>query len=157
MVISQEILFASGTARFAGIPIGAIWEDLLGRQPIGVHENFFELGGDSVLAMSLLARVAPGLRATRLPAGGIFQAPTIAKLAVTLREQSGPESWSPVVPIQPEGTRLPFFCVHPGGGNVLCYLQVGPVDGPRTSLLRPAGSGRGWHPAAADDGGGDGR
>jgi thioesterase domain-containing protein/aryl carrier-like protein len=100
----------------------AIWEDLLERQPIGVHEDFFQLGGDSVLAMSLLARIQE--TGYTLPAGGIFQAPTIAKLAQTLRNESGPDSWSALVPIQPEGTKIPFFCVHPGGGNVLCYLQL---------------------------------
>ena len=34
-----------------------IWEDLLGHRPVGVHDNFFEIGGDSVLAMSLMALV----------------------------------------------------------------------------------------------------
>jgi len=100
-----------------------IWEDLLDRRPIGVHQNFFELGGDSVLAMSLLARVIQET-GYHLPAGGIFSAPTVGTLAASLRADADPDLWSPLVPIQTEGLRPPFFCVHPGGGNVLCYLQL---------------------------------
>ena len=100
-----------------------IWEDLLQRRPIGVDEDFFEIGGESVLAMSLLARVAEET-SYPLPAGGSLQARTIAKLAELLREGVDPETWSPLVPIQPNGSRAPFYCVHPGGGNVLCYLQL---------------------------------
>lgn len=100
-----------------------IWEDLLGRHPIGVNEDFFNLGGDSVLAMSLLARVSQET-GYLLPAGGIFSAPTVERLAASLRAGSAPDLWSPLVPMQTAGVRPPFFCVHPGGGNVLCYLQL---------------------------------
>ena len=103
--------------------LARIWEDLLDRRPIGVEENFFEAGGDSILAMSLLARIAHEL-GCNLPPAGILQAATIEKLAVALRQGARPEDWSPLVPIQAEGGKPPFFCVHPGGGNVLCYLQL---------------------------------
>jgi thioesterase domain-containing protein/acyl carrier protein len=100
-----------------------IWEDLLKRRPVGVNEDFFDLGGDSVSAMSLLARVSQET-GYNLPTAGILQARTIEKLARALREGITSEPWSPIVPVQPEGTRRPFFCVHPGGGNVLCYLGL---------------------------------
>ena len=48
-----------------------IWEDLLERRPVGVNEDFFELGGDSLLAMSLLARVSQETGYS-LPMSGIF-------------------------------------------------------------------------------------
>lgn len=112
------------TARDAlELQLTRIWEDLLQRQPIGLNEDFFDIGGDSILAMSLLARVAQET-IYPLPAGGIFQARTIEKLAQLLREGVDPESWSPLVAIQPNGSRDPFYCVHPGGGNVLCYMQL---------------------------------
>jgi thioesterase domain-containing protein/acyl carrier protein len=103
--------------------LAQMWEDLLERHPIGVEENFFEAGGDSILAMSLLARIAQEL-GCNLPPAGILQAATIEKLAVALRQEARPEDWSPLVPIRAEGAKPPFFCVHPGGGNVLCYLQL---------------------------------
>ncbi len=100
-----------------------IWEDLLGHHPIGVDEDFFRLGGDSLMAMSLMAQIVQRTGLT-LPAAGIVRAPTIEKLARVLREDSNPASWSPLVPLQTGGAELPFFCIHPGGGNVLCYLQL---------------------------------
>jgi len=106
-----------------------IWEDLLSHRPIGVHDNFFDLGGDSVLAMSLMALV---IQQTGSPisAAEIFRAPTISQLADTLRKELDPSDWSALVPIQPEGARPPLFCIHPGGGNVLCYLQLSRWLGP---------------------------
>ncbi len=101
----------------------ALWERLLGVSPVGVHDDFFKLGGDSISAMAVLALIA---RETGypLPPGGLLQAPTIAQLAQLLTTEVDPENWSPMVPIQSKGSRPPLFCVHPGGGNVLCYLQL---------------------------------
>jgi thioesterase domain-containing protein len=106
-----------------------IWEELLGQRPIGVDQDFFKIGGDSVLAMSLLARIVQETGHT-LPANGIFGASTIEKLAAALRAGIDPADWSPLVAIQPEGSTIPFFCVHPGGGNVLCYLRLSQRLGP---------------------------
>ena len=101
----------------------AIWERLLGVSPIGIHDDFFKLGGDSISAMAVLALIA---RETGypLPAGGLLQAPTIGRLAQLMTTEADPENWSPMVPIQTDGSRPPLFCIHPGGGNVLCYLQL---------------------------------
>jgi thioesterase domain-containing protein len=110
-----------------------IWEELLDTSPVGIDDNFFSLGGDSVLAMVLLARVAQetGLD---VPANGIVGAPTVAQLAALLREGITAEQWSPLVPIQTEGSGTPFFCVHPGGGTVLCYLQLSQALGPQQPM-----------------------
>ncbi|HYN87102.1 MAG TPA: alpha/beta fold hydrolase, partial [Ardenticatenaceae bacterium] len=78
--------------------------------------------------------------------------PTVAALALRLAEESS-TPWSPLVPLQPLGERRPLFCVHPLGGDPLCYyrlarelgsdrpfygLQARPVDGraaaPRTTI-----------------------
>ena len=100
-----------------------IWEDLLDRRPVGVDEDFFELGGDSILAMSLLARITQQT-GYDLPVGGLLKATTVEKLAKALRQECDAANWSPMAPIQTEGSRPPFFCIHPAGGNVLCYLQL---------------------------------
>lgn len=100
-----------------------IWERLLKVKPIGVHDDFFKLGGDSISAMALLALVAKET-GYPLPAGGLLQAPTIAQLGATLTHDVDPTEWSSLVPIQTAGTRPPLYCVHPGGGNVLCYLRL---------------------------------
>jgi pyochelin synthetase len=104
-----------------------IWEDLLGRDAISVDEDFFALGGDSILAMSLLARIVQET-GHKLPTSGILQAPTIERLARALRDTSE-QPWTPLVPIQANGTKPPFFCVHPSGGNVLCYMRLASLLG----------------------------
>ncbi len=88
-----------------------------------MHQNFFELGGDSIAAMSLLARIVQET-GHNVPVAGLLKAPTVALLALALRQESDGASWSPMVPIQTEGSKPPFFCVHPAGGNVLCYLRL---------------------------------
>jgi thioesterase domain-containing protein/aryl carrier-like protein len=100
-----------------------IWERLLKVSPIGIHDDFFKLGGDSISAMALLALVAQET-GYPLPAGGLLQAPTIAQLATLLTVGADATTWSSLVPIQTEGKKPPLFCIHPGGGNVLCYLKL---------------------------------
>ncbi|WP_275558070.1 beta-ketoacyl synthase N-terminal-like domain-containing protein [Streptomyces sp. 5-6(2022)] len=56
-----------------------IWEDVLGIDGIGIHDNFFDLGGESLLAMQLIARLRD-LSGTDLSLRRIFEAPTVAGL-----------------------------------------------------------------------------
>jgi thioesterase domain-containing protein/aryl carrier-like protein len=100
-----------------------IWEDLLACHPIGLNDDFFDLGGDSILAMSLLARIVQQT-GRNLPIAGLMRAATIKRLATSLREENGGGAWSPIVPLQTEGSKPAFFCIHPAGGNALCYLQI---------------------------------
>ena len=53
----------------------------------------------------------------------LIKAKTIEQLARILLEERG-VSWDLVVPIQPRGSKPPFFCVAPGHGGVLCYLSI---------------------------------
>ena len=100
-----------------------IWEDLLGCHPIGLNDNFLDLGGDSLLAMTLLARIVQQT-GRNLPIAGLMRATTIKRLAAALREENNWGTWSPIVPLQTEGSKPAFFCIHPAGGNALCYLQI---------------------------------
>ncbi|CAN7398742.1 type I polyketide synthase [Variovorax paradoxus] len=60
--------------------LAGFWSDALGIVPVGVHDNLFELGGDSLLAIRLLARVRKAYGVELHPAA-FFKAPTIAELA----------------------------------------------------------------------------
>jgi thioesterase domain-containing protein/acyl carrier protein len=105
------------------LQLAHIWEELLGVSPIGVTNNFFDLGGHSLLAARLIAQIDKQF-GQNLPLATLFQGATIERLAGVLRQQIGSPSWSPLVAIQPGGSQRPFFCVHPAGGNVLCYYDL---------------------------------
>ncbi len=100
-----------------------IWENVLEARPIGISNNFFELGGHSLLAVRLMAQIEQQFE-KHLPLATLFQNATIEQLATLLRQQTGVLPWSPLVAIQAKGEKPPLFCIHPAGGNVLCYFEL---------------------------------
>jgi phthiocerol/phenolphthiocerol synthesis type-I polyketide synthase E len=110
--------------------LARIWQELLGLESIGVDQNYFDLGGDSSLAVHLFVRIEKIFK-VKLPLATLFEAPTIEELAKILREETTASSgWSPLVAIQPNGSRPPFFCMHGAGGNVLIYRELSQHLGP---------------------------
>ncbi len=106
-----------------------IWESVLGKSPIGVRQNFFDLGGHSLLAVRLMHRLEQ-VFGKKMPITTLFMAPTIEQLAELLRRDGWSPSWSSLVPIQPEGTKPPFFCIHGAGGTVIIYRDLAQQLGP---------------------------
>jgi thioesterase domain-containing protein len=101
--------------------LARIWEELLHVEP-DIRDNFFDLGGHSLLVVSLLARVER-VTGKRLHVADIFKAPTIESLALLLREEVDLSS-TPLVAIQPHGSLTPVFFVHPAGGSVGAYFAL---------------------------------
>jgi amino acid adenylation domain-containing protein len=97
-----------------------IWQQVLNCQGIGVRDNFFEIGGHSLLVVRLFAKIQKKF-GQNLPLSTLFQAPTVAELAEILRQLDCSSSWSSLVPIQSRGTKPPLFCVHDVFGDVLSY------------------------------------
>jgi acyl carrier protein len=60
--------------------IASLWSELLGIHPVGIYDNFMELGGDSLLATQISTRLQI-LFAVEIPLQQVFQKPTIAELA----------------------------------------------------------------------------
>ena len=100
-----------------------LWENILSTAPIGVKDNFFEIGGHSLLAAQLFARIEKDM-GVNIPLATLFHAPTVEQLAELLRSDNWKPSWASLVPIQPEGSRPPLFCVHGAEGNVLLYRDL---------------------------------
>jgi thioesterase domain-containing protein/acyl carrier protein len=105
------------------IQLVALWEEMFSRQPIGVNDNFFDIGGHSLLALRLFTRIERET-GTNLPLSMLFETLTVARLAKLIEGESRGSSWNVLVPIQPNGSKPPFFCVHGIGGGVIGYRDV---------------------------------
>ena len=106
-----------------------IWERALGINNIGVHDNFFDLGGHSLMAVDIFNEIQKYISDCELPLAALLEAPTIYALAERIRSGEE-EDWSPLVTIQEGRNSIPLFCMHGAGGNVLLYrdlaMQLGP-------------------------------
>ena len=107
--------------------ITQMFETLLGISPVGVNDDFFELGGHSLAGIQLTFRLRETFELEDLHQNSLFDKPTIAGLAETVEEirRSGMTMPPNLVPIQPEGKKPPFFCVHPVGGSVYGLVPLG--------------------------------
>jgi amino acid adenylation domain-containing protein len=116
------------------LKLSQIWEEILGIRPVGVRDSFFELGGHSLLAVSLMARV-DRIFGRKLPLAMLFDGATIEIMASILRAEKVVSCDSPLVAIQPHGSKRPLYLVHPAGGNTLCYAALSRRLGPEQPLF----------------------
>ena len=97
-----------------------LFADVLGVARIGIDDDFFDMGGHSLLAARLVSRVratsdvALGLRA-------VFQAPTVAALAAHLDTGDPDDAFEVILPLRSRGRRSALFCIHPAAGLGWCY------------------------------------
>ncbi|NEA98888.1 type I polyketide synthase [Streptomyces sp. SID13726] len=92
------------------------WQEVLGVEPIGVRDNFFDLGGDSMRAVILAGRLRKA-GVLDVPGSAVLAAPTVAGLLERAgRRGGGRDAFAPILPLRTEGDRRPLFCLHPGGG-----------------------------------------
>ncbi len=142
----QEGTAASGASPPRGRPaptaIGKrlyeIWGDLLSRRDIGPDDDFFDIGGHSLLAVQLMAQVEKAF-GTRLPPSVLIGAPTLSRLTSVLEERS-PAPPSRFVPLNEAGTKSPIFLVTPFQGDALMFRDLGRAigqDRPAYSLQPP--------------------
>jgi amino acid adenylation domain-containing protein len=107
--------------------VAAVWAELLGREPAGAHDNFFDLGGHSLLVARLVARLRDALEMD-VPVATAFERPTVAGLAAwidgTRRGEGSAALPACVVPFRAQGARSPLFLVPPISGSPLCYLDL---------------------------------
>jgi amino acid adenylation domain-containing protein len=100
--------------------VATTWQDCLGVAQVEVYDDFFQLGGHSLIAVQVMARLAQET-GQRLPLATLFEHPTVEKLAAVLQQAHQPGAWSSLVPIKPQGTKTPLYIVHGAGFNVLIF------------------------------------
>jgi thioesterase domain-containing protein/acyl carrier protein len=112
--------------------LAELWQDVLAVEAVGIHDDFFELGGTSLRVVVFVNKLEQRL-GVRVPVKALFGAANIAALAEYLKEHyaqtisAGCEddsSWSPLVQLQPGTIKPPLFFAHPVGGNVFCYFNL---------------------------------
>ncbi|MEH2216131.1 MAG: amino acid adenylation domain-containing protein [Nostoc sp.] len=108
---------------FTELSLVKLWENLLNTNPIGVTDNFFDLGGHSFLAVRLMAQIHDRFE-HNLPLSTLFENPTIEKLATIVSQPSRQSSNSPLVAINSSGSKIPFFCIHGAGGGISHYFNL---------------------------------
>ena len=104
--------------------LAILWQHILKVDRVGLHDNFFNLGGDSLNAAEMIAHF-PTYFEMELPLGSLFEAPTIAHLATLVDRLSSEssETLGIVLPLRKEAkhAQLPLFCVHPISGISLGF------------------------------------
>ena len=99
-----------------------IWERVLQQSPIGLDDNFFDLGGDSLSAVTLFLEVEK-LCGRQLPPVMIYNTPTIAALAAELEQPSIPRL-PPLVLLRKGSAEPPVFIAHGLGGSVIDFYRL---------------------------------
>lgn len=118
--------------------LAGLWAETLRVPHPGIHDHFFDSGGDSLSAVRFLCDVSESLNLDSLPAALLVEAPTIAEMAVLLSQQTG-FSDPDILPLESAGARTPLFLVgaglevrhlveNLGGGRPVFSLPLPPPD-----------------------------
>ncbi len=111
----------------------AIWAQMLGRQDIGVEDNFFDIGGHSLLAARMMTEIESQFN-TSIPLVTLLEKPTIRELTKAITGLHWKPSWKSLVSLKARGSQPPLFLIHAIGGDVLSYRRL---TGYLSNLDRP--------------------
>ena len=124
----------------AEIWVARHWQHVLGFG-VGIRENFFGVGGNSLDAARVINFVLDEFD-HQLPLNAVMENPTVERLAALVREENGRALSHPLVEVQSgDGTHPPLFVVHPASGQVGSYCHLARALGDEFTLfgLQPAG------------------
>lgn len=132
-----------------------VWRDVLGRDDVSVEDDWFDVGGTSLGAVRLFARINDELGLT-MPLNTLLTHPTVEAMAdrIGSQEPDEPGQESLVVPLQASGSAVPLFAVHGGGGEILYYRELAKRLGPDQPMygIEPVGLDRTTPPLETVDG-----
>jgi amino acid adenylation domain-containing protein len=117
-----------------------IWEEVLDVHPVGRKDEFFDLGGDSLIAARLFVEIEKAF-GKLFPPTTLHWAGTVEQLAAILQQTEWSAPWSLLFPIQPNGSKPPFFWVYGETSDVLLPRYLG-ADQPLYGVMHEARIGR---------------
>ena len=101
--------------------LAVVWQELLDAEVIGRHDDFFALGGHSLLVVRMTARLRSAL-GIEVPVNIIFQYPTLQRLAEHI---SQPHDRAAIITLQAGAAgQTPLFCLHQPSGGVHHYVPM---------------------------------
>lgn len=108
--------------------LAALWCEVLSHGMIGIEENFFDLGGDSLRAVELFAEIEARFGIS-LPLATIFESATVASQAALLRDGLVERGTASVVTLAADGSGAPVFCVPAVDGYAFVYRPLAELLG----------------------------
>jgi len=100
-----------------------IWEKVLEITPIGIQDDFFELGGSSLQAAQIFTEIEKTF-GKRIPLATLYQATCISQQTDFIRRDDWIPDWSSLVTLQSGNAKPPLFLAAPIGGNVIAYRNL---------------------------------
>ncbi|GAB3947705.1 amino acid adenylation domain-containing protein [Spirosoma harenae] len=103
--------------------ISSIWKDALHLDTISIDTDFFELGGHSMIAVQVMTQLEKET-GKRLPLSTLLTYPTVRKLAQLVQTDEKSTAWKSLVPIKPQGSKVPIYIIHGIGLNLLNFSSL---------------------------------
>ena len=98
----------------------SIWKEVLKLESIGIYDNFFEIGGDSISSILIIAKARK--KNINISPNQLFDYQSVSELAKYITSSKAQvEKWDYLVGLRKEGDKTPLFCIHAGGGHVFFY------------------------------------
>jgi amino acid adenylation domain-containing protein len=103
--------------------VGEIWCELLGLKNIRKTDDFFEIGGHSLIAIQFIVRLEEKTKIA-LAMSALFEYPTIEKIAMLLKQEDKSQKWKSLVEIKSSGNKPPLYLVHGLNGGVMIFSHL---------------------------------
>jgi thioesterase domain-containing protein/acyl carrier protein len=103
--------------------LAGIWQEVLKLKTVGVNDNFFDIGGHSLLAVQIMTRIEKKT-GKKLPIATLFKYPTVGLLNAFIQKENAEAGWKSLVPIKASGSKMPLYIVHGAGLNVLNFSSL---------------------------------
>jgi 3-oxoacyl-(acyl-carrier-protein) synthase/thioesterase domain-containing protein/acyl carrier protein len=112
----------------------SIWQELLGCEQLDQKSHFFDLGGDSILALQVLSEIEKRIH-VNLPLRTLYEAPTIAELSSRISLMKCSSESSNIIELKSGDPTAPLFMIHPIEGTVFSYETLARIIPSKRALF----------------------